>query len=314
MGLTVWNSVSDLFSHVALENNMIAIDQHNHTPGEGTQIPTAGIADGAITAAKLAAGAISNLTGGQLATGSITSTQIADGTLVAADVSPTGGIGLANYRVTTSSISASVGDWVIANGTGLGIYLPAPAANATVTVTSGPLCTSPNSPVKLWSNSGNQIYPPRRMNGASAEAVGYIPLGVPNTTIMFRSDGTYWYVVSGEPDTGWLTNTAATGAGAGSAQATYCRLRGDMFYLAGYFEATGSGLAANTIFATTPTGFTTPSGTIGSWAVYSPVASVNGVANNLYLQNGSLAFSAAVGASDVIAFYVMQPYGYGYVT
>lgn len=54
MGLRAWNLVVDLFDHEQLADNFAKIDLHDHTPGRVTTIPTEGIADGAITAAKLA--------------------------------------------------------------------------------------------------------------------------------------------------------------------------------------------------------------------------------------------------------------------
>lgn len=58
MGLRVWNLVTDLYDHTQLADNMMKTDQHDHTPGRGVQVPTEGIADGAITNTKLAAGLI----------------------------------------------------------------------------------------------------------------------------------------------------------------------------------------------------------------------------------------------------------------
>lgn len=76
MGLTVWNLLSDLFSHVQLENNWIAVDGHNHTTGQGVQIPTGGIANGAITSSKIATGAVGSA---QIAAGAIGPAQTSGG-------------------------------------------------------------------------------------------------------------------------------------------------------------------------------------------------------------------------------------------
>lgn len=54
MGLTVWTDPADPYSHVQLANNWSIIDGHNHADKGGTQIPTAGIEDKAITQPKIA--------------------------------------------------------------------------------------------------------------------------------------------------------------------------------------------------------------------------------------------------------------------
>ena len=53
MGLTAWNSVTDVWSHEQLANNFRMLDEHDHSGGKGRQVPTGGIEDGAITLSKL---------------------------------------------------------------------------------------------------------------------------------------------------------------------------------------------------------------------------------------------------------------------
>jgi hypothetical protein len=55
MGLRIWDALSDPYDHNQLADNWSKVDFHDHTPGRGVQIPTEGIADGAITSAKMAA-------------------------------------------------------------------------------------------------------------------------------------------------------------------------------------------------------------------------------------------------------------------
>jgi hypothetical protein len=76
MGLTTWPNSSDPYDHVQLAANFVAIDAHDHTSGHGVQIPTGGIADGAITTVKLADGAVTAV---KIANNTITSTQLAHG-------------------------------------------------------------------------------------------------------------------------------------------------------------------------------------------------------------------------------------------
>lgn len=58
MGLTIWNLLTDLFDYTQLESNFSAIDAHDHSSGKGLQIGTAGLANGAVTGAKLASNTI----------------------------------------------------------------------------------------------------------------------------------------------------------------------------------------------------------------------------------------------------------------
>jgi len=60
MGLRIWNHVEDLYNHDQLANNFAKIANHDHTENRGVQIPTEGIADGAITDAKISSGSITS--------------------------------------------------------------------------------------------------------------------------------------------------------------------------------------------------------------------------------------------------------------
>jgi hypothetical protein len=53
MGLRVWDQLNDPYDHNQLADNWSKVDFHDHSPGRGVPIPTEGISDGAITAAKL---------------------------------------------------------------------------------------------------------------------------------------------------------------------------------------------------------------------------------------------------------------------
>jgi len=71
MGLAIWNLVNDKFNHDQLADDFLKLDFHDHSPGRGQQIPTEGLLDGAVTAAKLAPGA------NAVEDGSITTTKFA---------------------------------------------------------------------------------------------------------------------------------------------------------------------------------------------------------------------------------------------
>jgi hypothetical protein len=58
MSLKRWNLSGDGFSYTELSDNFNLIDAHDHTTGKGVQVPTAGIANSAVTLAKLATNSI----------------------------------------------------------------------------------------------------------------------------------------------------------------------------------------------------------------------------------------------------------------
>lgn len=68
MGLKVWNLETDSYDHSQLAENWAKVDQHNHSEGEGSPIPTGGIENGAISESKIGNGQVSpeKLTGSVL--------------------------------------------------------------------------------------------------------------------------------------------------------------------------------------------------------------------------------------------------------
>lgn len=62
MGLVVWTSINDYFSHVQLAANFEALDEHNHTTGKGAKIGAGGIAEQAVEYNNLANGVVEALT------------------------------------------------------------------------------------------------------------------------------------------------------------------------------------------------------------------------------------------------------------
>lgn len=67
LGLSAWNHTLDPYDSVQLAANFAKLDEHDHTLGKGKRITTAAIEDGAITAAKIAAGALTADWSGTLA-------------------------------------------------------------------------------------------------------------------------------------------------------------------------------------------------------------------------------------------------------
>lgn len=85
MGLVSWTASTDPFSYTQLSANWSAVDAHDHSSGKGVQIPTAGIANLAVTNPKLAANAVD-------------ASKVADGTLTSAKFASSVPIGYAAQK------------------------------------------------------------------------------------------------------------------------------------------------------------------------------------------------------------------------
>lgn len=90
MTLKVWNLLSDPYDHEQLASNFIKIDKHDHGANGGTQIQTAGIADGAVTAAKIDPGALivpdNSVTTPKLVDDAVTQAKMADNSVGAPQI------------------------------------------------------------------------------------------------------------------------------------------------------------------------------------------------------------------------------------
>jgi hypothetical protein len=101
MTLTTWPAPTDEFDYTELADNFNAIDAHDHTPGKGTQVPTAGIANLAVTTGKLADDAV---TTAKIADDAITSALIADDAVTSAHIA-TDAVGQA--EIAASAVGAT---------------------------------------------------------------------------------------------------------------------------------------------------------------------------------------------------------------
>lgn len=103
LGLTYWDQNGDLYDHLQLANNWIALDGHDHTTGKGKLIPSAGlesnsvstakIVDSAVTSVKIADGAITGtkfpdnvITNAKLADSAVTSNKLIDAAITTAKI------------------------------------------------------------------------------------------------------------------------------------------------------------------------------------------------------------------------------------
>lgn len=95
MDLTLWDDLDDPYDHNELVQNWNKIDDHNHTAGNGVQIPTGGLVDDAVTNAKLAPN-------------SVTTAEILDGTILAQDIAD-GAISVSKLNTAALSALAPLG-------------------------------------------------------------------------------------------------------------------------------------------------------------------------------------------------------------
>jgi hypothetical protein len=127
------------------------------------------------------------------------------------------------------SVTAKSGQFLIAGN--VTITLPAVTAGAVVGVQAS--STNAGSvPATVASGGGNIIF------GVGCNGVSSILLGAANSFALFRSDGTNWYIVAGQQDTGWVALTPNNGANYSVSPISgfyggACRLRGDIVSLRG---------------------------------------------------------------------------------
>ncbi len=122
LGLVVWNLTSDPYNHDELAENWAKLDQHDHTVGKGARITTGAIADGAVTSAKLATGAIPTLTvedgtitTNKLAGAAVTTAKINDGAVTAAKLAA--GLTLPPGIFMPFGASSVPSGWLLCDGT-----------------------------------------------------------------------------------------------------------------------------------------------------------------------------------------------------
>lgn len=108
MGLTAWDLGADPYDHAQLAANFAAIDSHDHTAGHGIQIPTDGILNAAITAAKLAGNAVVPAT--HIAPDSIPQSRLADNSVGPAELQDNSvdSAAIVNGAITADKLEATV--------------------------------------------------------------------------------------------------------------------------------------------------------------------------------------------------------------
>jgi microcystin-dependent protein len=116
MGLIEWDQPTDHFSYTDLAANWNKIDVHDHSTGNGVQIPTGGLADLAVTLAKIADSAVG---ASKIANNAVGTSKVADGAITTAklpDASITS-VKIADANVTLAKLAAAVAQALVPTGT-----------------------------------------------------------------------------------------------------------------------------------------------------------------------------------------------------
>jgi hypothetical protein len=179
-------------------------------------------------------------------------TNIARGQIVA---------GAGNLRTTTKSASytAADGDYVIVTAS-CTITLPTPAANAIVGIVAGSAITG-SAPVTITTSTGQM-----KLDAPSSVATS-ITLGIAGAYIVLQADGTNWYPVAGQSDTGWVPLTLGSGITAVAGDYTpAARLIGDGVELRGEIQGSwGSGATLATVAYVSMRPASSPAPSVSVW-------------------------------------------------
>lgn len=192
--------------------------------------------------------------------------------------------------VVTNAVSATIarGQSVVASPSTTQT-LPAATAGALVAVTASSTVTAA-SPVTI---AGSAIY------GLGLNNASSFLLGSPGAHVVLQSDGTHWYVIGGQQNTGWVPLTLATNIGARSPLYTpAARVIGDTVTLRGGFQNnTGGTTSAFFQWATVPAACI-PASTVEC----SVFATQVGTELQVVTGTGALKIDAAVAAGGQVAF------------
>jgi hypothetical protein len=96
MSLVTWDLPEDPWDYQQLASNFVAVDEHDHVPGRGKQIPSGGILDQAVTAIKIAPNAVvptqhiapASIPLSRMAPGSVGASQLVSGSVGSGALAP----------------------------------------------------------------------------------------------------------------------------------------------------------------------------------------------------------------------------------
>lgn len=145
---------------------------------------------------------------------------------------------LANSLASPVSVSTSqtLADGQLAISTASPITLTLPTAAANVTCGVFARVATGSNPVTVSAPGGALIY------GVGLNGVSSLTLGTIGSFVVLQSNGTDWFVVAGQRDTGWVSLTLQSGWAATSGTwAPAARLQGDRVQMRGQVTGTNPG-------------------------------------------------------------------------
>lgn len=156
------------------------------------------------------------------------------------------GVGTLLLTVKSANYGAVSGDLVLMEGV-FAVTAPAPVAGAKFGVIAG-FGASGTAPVGI-AQHGSELF-----SGVGfAAGVTSLFLGTPGSSLVFESDGTNWYQIAGQVDSGWVPLTLPAGV---STLVVYAvpsaRLQGDTVHLDG-LASSSTPIGASGLWATIPT-------------------------------------------------------------
>jgi hypothetical protein len=148
----------------------------------------------------------------------------------------------------TGSTTAAPGQW-LETAAGQTITLPAPTKNAIVAVTAAS-GVSGSSQVTVAAGSTGAIY------GVGLSAAASFKLGTVGASVILEADGTNWYTVAGQVDTGWVALTLGSNITTSTlTNLAAVRQVGTQIFVRGQLQATAS-ITHGTTLATMPASIT----------------------------------------------------------
>ena len=167
------------------------------------------------------------------------------------------GVGNLAVRSVSTGVSINAGDLLIVTAGTTTQQLPSPSVNAVVGILAASGSISGTNYVVVERTSGAVI------NTTGAWGATEVLLGTPGAFIFLQSDGTNWYRIAGDQDTGWVPMTLNTGNSIIAVPDWYTpayRTQGDVTSMRGAAANNGSSLSTGAVWAS---GLPAPASDVG---------------------------------------------------